>query len=128
MVREILARTKSDLIRLSLFLLSFDVVFCLGSFFIGRFTISIFVSVFLGSICSFLNFVFLNVAVYRAMEMGVVDAKSCVRRSYAARYLLLASASILLSQLKFFSFVVFFLPMFIPEFYLLFFALTQKRR
>jgi hypothetical protein len=127
-MREILAKTKSDLAKLALFLLSFDVVFGLVLFFIRCFTFSVFVSVFLGSVCSFLNFAFLNIAVHRAMEMAAIDAKSYMRRSYTARYLLLAAISVFLSQFRSFSLVAFFFPMFVPKFYLLFSALTQKRR
>ncbi|GHV29444.1 hypothetical protein FACS189481_2220 [Clostridia bacterium] len=127
-MREILAKTKSDLIRLAFSLVLFDVVFCLVLFFINGFAVSSLVSVLLGSVCSFLNFAFLNIAVHRAIEMAVSDAKSHIRRSYAGRYFLLAAVSALFLQFEFFNLVAFFLPMFVPKFYLLFSVLIQKRR
>lgn len=127
-MRKILAKTKSDLVRLAFSLVLFDVVFCLALFLIRCFATSVLVSVFLGSVCSFLNFVFLNIAVHKAMDMAATDAKSHMRRRYAARYLLLAAVSALFLQFEFFNIVAFFLPMFVPKFYLLFSELIQKRR
>ncbi|MDR1260761.1 MAG: hypothetical protein LBJ83_03535 [Oscillospiraceae bacterium] len=122
------AKAGLDSKNLAFFFALVDVLVFLVLVLVKKFAIISFVSVVLGSFCSFLNIVFLSMAIDKSVNMPQLLARSYIRSNYIKRFLGLGFVCALVIKSGFLNFGVFFLPMFIPQYFFIFSQIIARQR
>ncbi len=116
-MRAIGNETRSNIVNIAITLGILSLIIILIALFLNFFSVSVVLGLFLGDIISFLNFFWLTISAYKAVQKSELLARRYMRKSYAMRYFIFGLIFTLVIKCKIICNWAFFIPMLGPKLY-----------